>query len=208
MNAKVLIVEGPSGVGKSTLIDAVLRKYVSENKKIRSLLHLTQAHTYGPLATHEDTNTLTKEMNQSHLWQIQKILKWSVASIEEEHKATFFCIIDTLHITHCVRPGVITWADVEDYDFRLKQLDCKVIFLKALPETIWQRGILPRRNERFITNYGQKFGKSPTEIHRYFIGEQERLEQLTLNSQLDTLYLAAEGDIQRAVESAYDFWMQ
>jgi len=208
MNARIVIVEGTSGVGKSTLIDAVLRKYVFEHKKIRSLMHLTQAHTYGPLAAAEDNLTLTKEMNQSHLLQIQKMLKWSVEAVEEEHKPKFFCMIDTLHITHCVRPGVIKWADVEACDFELHRLDCKLVFIKATPETIWQRGIQPRRNEQFITSYSQKFGKTPEDIHRYFIGEQERLEQLTRQSRLNTLILAAEDDFQTAVLNAYDFWLQ
>jgi GTPase SAR1 family protein len=50
---KALLIEGTSGVGKSTLIDALIRRHVnsSTQRKIRSLIHLAQSHTYGPLAS-------------------------------------------------------------------------------------------------------------------------------------------------------------
>src|SRR5580693_3955141 len=120
MNARILIVEGTSGIGKSTLIDGLLRKYLKENKKIRSLLHLTQANTYGPLAIDEDQNTLTKEMTKAHLDNIYNLLHWSATSLKKEHKIKFFGIIDTLHLTHCVRPGIIGWNDVRVFDGMLK----------------------------------------------------------------------------------------
>src|SRR5271154_209073 len=102
MHSKILIVEGTLGIGKSTLIDGLLRKYISDNKKIRSLLHLTQANTYGPLVIDEDQNTLTKEMNKVHLNKIYHLLYWFVSSLKNEHKIKFFGMVDTLHLTHCV----------------------------------------------------------------------------------------------------------
>jgi len=62
---KALLVEGTSGVGKSTLIDALIRRHVdtASARKIRSLVHLAQSHTYGPLATPEDKGTLTADEN-------------------------------------------------------------------------------------------------------------------------------------------------
>ena len=54
--SRVLLVEGTSGVGKSTLIDRLLRRFVALQppRRLRTLLHLTQAHTYGPRAPLED----------------------------------------------------------------------------------------------------------------------------------------------------------
>jgi predicted ATPase len=66
---KGLIVEGTSGVGKSTLIDALLRHHatVAEPRRMRSIMHLAQSHIYGPLAWGEDDGTLTIAENQRHL---------------------------------------------------------------------------------------------------------------------------------------------
>jgi len=208
MNARILIVEGTSGIGKSTLIDGLLRKYISENKKIRSLLHLTQANTYGPLAIDEDNNTLTKEMNRTHLGNIFNLLDWLVSSLKTEHnKVKFFGIIDTLHLTHCVRPGVVAWNDIRDYDSRFKSIECKLVFMSAQPKTIWGRGIVPRINENFITNYGKKFGNNSNAIHQYFINEQTTLEKLVASSQLNKIYIQAEDDLEKNIEISYNFWV-
>ena len=207
MNAKILILEGTSGIGKSTLIDALLRKYISENNKIRSFLHLTQANTYGPLAIHEDNSTLTKEMNEAHLDNIYNLLNWSVSSLKDEHKVKFFGIVDTLHLTHCVRPGIIDWSDIQEYDTRLKTIECKIIFITAEPQTIWDRGIAPRINEQFITVYAKKFGRNINEIYRYFINEQVQLEKLVAKSCLDKIYISAEDNFEKNIEKSYNFWL-
>jgi len=207
MNTQILIVEGTSGVGKSTLIDALIRKYVSGNKKIRSLLHLTQAHTYGPLAEDEDRHSLTKEKNLVHLDSIYNLLNWSTISIKTEHKVKFFALLDTLHLTHCVRPGVLHWDDIKEYDAKLKSIDCKLIYLYAHPQTIWDRGIEPRQHEQFITGYGKKFGNNLNEIHQYFINEQILLEKLYSNSQLNKMDIHVEDDLDFNVEKCFNFWI-
>jgi predicted GTPase len=50
---QALLIEGTSGIGKSALIDALIRRHVTTAapRKIRGLVHLAQSHTYGPLAT-------------------------------------------------------------------------------------------------------------------------------------------------------------
>jgi hypothetical protein len=50
--SRLLLVEGTSGVGKSTPIDELIRRSVASQppRKLRTLLHLTKPHTYGPLA--------------------------------------------------------------------------------------------------------------------------------------------------------------
>jgi thymidylate kinase len=206
---KVLLVEGTSGVGKSTLIDALVRKHVNSSKtrKLRSMLHLAQSHTYGPLARPEDARTLTVEENQRHLERIVGTLEWLHASVQEHSTPWCFVILDTLHLTHCVRPGIARWSDIETFDQRLAALDCKLLFLKASPTGIWERGIQPRTNEQFLMQYARKFGQTHEEIHQYFIREQNLLDELFSRSSMSKLGIDNERPAEEVIEEAFTFWM-
>src|SRR5580693_6516957 len=159
---KGLLVEGTSGGGKSTLIDALIRRHIGRAtpRKIRSLIHLTQSHTYGPLAIPEDRGTLTVAENLQHLDRIVSVIEWFHASVQEHSRPWCFVIVDTLHLTHCVRPGIVRWSDVEPYDQRLAALGCKTLFLQGSADTIWERGIKPRLDQQFIQEYARKFGRT------------------------------------------------
>lgn len=204
---KALLVEGTSGVGKSTLIDALVRQHVeiSNPRKIRSLVHLAQSHTYGPLAVGEDKGTLTPEENVRHLDRIVSMLEWLHASVQEHTRPWCFVIIDALHLTHCVRPGVVKWDDVKSVDRRLAALDCKLLFLKASPSALWERGIMPRVNEQFM-QYARKFGESHEAIHRYFVEEQDILAELFTRSSMPKLILNNENAAERMLSKAAAFW--
>jgi ABC-type dipeptide/oligopeptide/nickel transport system ATPase component len=208
MHSKILIIEGTSGVGKSFLADALLRNYITENKKIRSLLYLRQAHIYGPLAVDEDRCSLTNEMNKRHLDQIYNVLQCLALSLESEAKVKLYCLIDTLHLTHCFRPGIIEWGDVSEYDTKLMQIECKLIFIKAKLATIWARGIVPRLNEQFMLDYAKKYGNTTEAILQYFIKEQQDLEKLVTKCKLEKIYLDAEDDFELNMRKAYHFWIK
>jgi hypothetical protein len=205
---KGIIVEGTSGVGKSTLIDALLRRHAatSEPRRIRSVMHLAQSHTYGPLAWGEDDGTLTVEENQRHLERIVSTIEWLHQSVREQRKPWCFVILDTLHLTHCMRPGVVKWSDVAPYDSRLAGLGCKLVFLHANGETIEERGLTPRVNEQFLQVYAKKFGGNLQEIHRYFVREQERLEELVARSALQKLLVQNNPGEADVIERVYRFW--
>src|SRR5215510_9655275 len=74
---KALLVEGVPGIGKSTLIDAMIRRYIDSAgpRKIRTLVHLSQTYTYGPLAPAEDNGTLTVAENLRLLERITGLLE-------------------------------------------------------------------------------------------------------------------------------------
>jgi hypothetical protein len=204
---KALLVEGTSGVGKSTLIDALIRRHVTSSKprKIRTLVHLAQSHTYGPLAVSEDKG-LTVEENLRHLKRIVGMMEWLHASVQEHARPWCFVVIDTLHLTHCVRPGVTTWSDVEPFDRRLAALGCKLLFLRVAPATIWERGIVPRLQEQFIREYARKFGRTHEEIHQHFIREQETQSALFARSAMPKLSLQNDGASENVIAEAGAFW--
>jgi hypothetical protein len=204
---KALLVEGTSGVGKSTLIDGLLRRHVeSAPRKIRSLVHLAQSHTYGPLAVREDCG-LTVEENVQHLDRIVNMLEWLHAGVQEHKRPWCFVVIDTLHLTHCVRPGVVKWGDVAEFDGRMAALGCKLLFLQASPQAIWERGIEPRMQEQFLLEYARKFGKNHQEIHSYFVREQERLSDLFSNSVMAKTLVRNDCGVEDSVDAAYQFWI-
>jgi thymidylate kinase len=207
---KALLIEGTSGAGKSTLIDALLRRHVAsaQPRKIRSVVHLAQSHTYGPLAVPEDKGTLTVAENARHEDRIVNMLEWLHAGVEGHDKPWCFAVIDTFHLTHCVRPGVVKWKDVEAFDRRLAALGCKLLFLEVSPAAIWERGILARGNEQFILEYAKKFGRNREEIHQYFVSEQETLKNLFERSSMPKLLLGNQGAPEQAADVAYDFWME
>jgi hypothetical protein len=206
---KALLIEGTSGIGKSTLIDGLLRRHVSDarERKIRTLYHMAQTHTYGPLARQEDAGTLTVEQNLRHLDRIVSQLEWLHAGAQEHDRPFCFVLLDTLHLTHCVRPGVVGWPDVAAIDRRLAGIGCKLLFLGATPDAIWERGIVPRMDQQFIQVYAQKFGKTLEEIHHYFVREQERLGDLARRSVMPGLSLHNEGPPGSLVEQVYRFWI-
>ena len=205
---KALLVEGTSGVGKSALIDALIRRHVAAvpPRKIRTLVHLAQSHTYGPLAIPEDRGTLTVGENLRHLERIVSHLEWLYTSVQEHAKPWCFVVIDTLHLTQCVRPGIVGWNDVAPFDQRLAAIGCKLLFLKASATALWERGILPRTNEQFIREYARKFGATHEEIHRHFMKEQETLVNLFERSCMAKLLLDSEDAPEIILDQAFRFW--
>ncbi len=207
---QALLVEGTSGVGKSTLIDDLMRRHITAAvpRKIRSLVHLAQSHTYGPLAVAEDRGMLTVDENLRHLERIVGIAEWLHASVQEHTRPWCFLLIDTLHLTHCVRPGVVKWNDVAPYDARLAALGCKLVFLQSSPKEIWQRGIEPRMKEQFILEYAKKFGGTLEQIHEYFVREQDAMAQLVAQSAMPKLQLRSDGAPECVADAAHKFWSE
>jgi hypothetical protein len=206
---QALLVEGTSGVGKSTLIDALIRRHVgtAAPRKIRSVVHLAQSHTYGPLAVSEDRG-LTVDENLLHLERIVGAAEWLHASVQEHTRPWCFLLIDTLHLTHCVRPGVVKWRDVAPYDARLAALGCKMLFLQTSPKEIWERGIKPRMKEQFILEYAKKLGGTLEEIHEYFVREQDAMAGLFAQSAMPKLQLSSDGAAEGVLDAAHKFWSE
>lgn|GEM_PF-1142323 len=207
---KALLIEGTSGVGKSTLIDALIRRHVASSlpRKIRSVVHLAQSHTYGPLAVAEDRGALTVAENLRHLDRIVSLLEWLSVSVQEHTKPWCFVVVDTLHLTHCVRPGVVRWDDISGIDRRLAALGCKLVSLQASSQRIWQRGIEPRADQQFLLEYAKKFGQTNEEIHAYFVREQQVLGDLFSRSAMPKLLLQNEGSVEEILAQVYQFWVE
>lgn len=210
---RILLVEGVPGTGKTSIINSLVRRYAENTVLIRSLLHLTQAHTYHPLSPDEPDgpdkidDALAAAQNLAHLERIFDLVSWMASLVSYEQRKVFLCTIDTLHITHCFRPGVLSWERVASFDRRLAGLGCKLLFLRATRETIWERTILGRKDNRFITHYGQRYGESLEEIHSYYAQEQESMLTLVERTRIETKILDCERSVADLSEEAFDYWM-
>jgi hypothetical protein len=204
---KALLVEGVPGIGKSTVIDALIRRHANSTapRKIRTLVHLAQSHTYGPLARAEDSGTLTVEQSVAHLERIAGIIEWLHAGVQEHRKPWCFVVIDTLHLTHCLRPGVVEWTDVVPIDRRLAQVGCKLLLLTGTRDTIWRRSIEDRTESQFL-EYARKFGRTDADLHAHFAGEQVKFRGMFERSEMPRISMSNDGDVEDVVDTAYRFW--
>ncbi|HZX68501.1 MAG TPA: hypothetical protein VFE70_06430 [Candidatus Elarobacter sp.] len=203
-----MLVEGIPGIGKSTLIDALIRRHVAEAppRKLRTLVHLAQTHTYGPLAVREDAGTLTVRDNVDHLGQITTFLEWLHASVQHPQHPSGYVLVDTLHLTHCLRPGVVRWTDVEEVDRRLAALGCKLLVLSAGDQVVRERTIHARRETQFLSEYARKFGNTSDELHAHFMREGKVFAELYDRSAMPKLMLSNDGALGDVLDEVDSFW--
>ena len=204
-----LLMEGVPGIGKSTLIDALIRRHVdsSDRRRIRSFLHLARTHSYGPLAPAADRNTLTLEANLQLLERIAQTLEWLHADLQHSAKPCFV-LIDCLHLTHCLRPGILTWDGAAPFDLRLAMIGCKLLLLTGSKETIWNRGIRGRADSQFLTQYALKFGQIQQQIHAHFVEEQAEFVRMFSQSVMDKRLFENDDCLDNIIEAAYTFWLE
>jgi thymidylate kinase len=204
----LLLVEGIPTSGKSTLIDALVREHVNSApvRTIRTLVSLTQDHTGGPLNPAEDSGTLTREDTIAHLHAVVEHVSWFVEAAARGGMPQPFIVLDTLHLTNCVRRGP-EWEDVRTLDADLARLGGKLLLLKTSPQTAWTR-MFDGRPERaaFSEGYARRFGKTPEEIHRYFMHEQVRMENLYEMSSLQKRVIDADQPLANYLGMVRDFW--
>jgi hypothetical protein len=204
---KALLVEGVPGIGKSTVVDAMIRRYINSAgpRKIRTFVHLSQTYTYGPLAPAEDAGPLTVADNMRLLEHVAGLLEWLYADLGFSDKQSFV-LIDCLHLTHCLRPGVLTWPEALAIDRRLAAANCKLLLLRATPETIWSRSIQAQAGSQFL-EYARKFGRTDAELHRHFVAEQEQLLGMFEQSAMMRTAIQNDGELRETVDQAYGFWL-
>ncbi len=117
-----------------------------------------------------------------------------------------FSIVDTLHFTHCLRPGVVSWPDVEDFDRRLGAIGFKVLLLTGERETLRVRSIEARVGSQFLEDYARRFGNTNDEILDHFVSEQVKINQLSMLTNMRVAHVSAAVDLHTASAVAFDFW--
>lgn len=203
-----LLVEGIPGIGKSSLLDALVRRHLDlvAAGKARTLVHLSQAHTMGPLAAAGDAGALDPKGSRQHLEHVVAMLEWLHESVQGQHQPSAFVLIDTLHLTHCLRPGVLAWREVAAFDQRLAALGCRLLLLRGAADVVWKRCIKARASWWLNSEYARRFGRTHDQVHRYFLGEQQRFEEMAAESGLPTLVADNNGALQDIIDRAHEQW--
>jgi hypothetical protein len=159
----------------------------------------------GPLVRAEDAATLTAEQNREHLDRIVGMIEWMHDSVQDQRQPSGFVVVDTLHLTQCLHPGLLTWSDVESVDRRLAALGCKLLLLRGSTDVIWQRCIQARAHWWLKGEYAKRFGRTHEDFHAYFVGEQERFSEMAKRSLLQTLVLDNDGQVDDVIDRAHEF---
>jgi hypothetical protein len=208
---RLLLIEGVPGIGKSTLVDRLLRHYVANEAsgRLRTLVSLAQTHTYGPLVQREDAGTLTARENLAHLESIAATVEWLERTGRDQPRPKTFVTVDTLHLTHCLRPGVLQWSDVADIDRRLANAGCKLLLLDAADETVRARTVLARAETEFIRGYALgRFGDSGEALVAHFCRERDRFREMFSLSVMVKLRLQAERSAAELTDAGARFWLR
>ena len=207
--SRILLVEGVAGIGKSTTIDRLVRDYVAREPhgKIRTVVTLAQTHTYGPLARGEDARTLTREESIAHLDRIVSWIEWLAEHAQGQNRTKCVILVDTLHLTHCLRPGVVQWTDVVAFDERLAAIGCKLLLLDADDDTVRTRTVMGRADTEFIRDYARgRFGSSDDALIAHFQRERDRFREMFDASAMRKQRLVAEAAIDAVAAAAFAWW--
>jgi hypothetical protein len=117
------------------------------------------------------------------------------------------CLLESLHLTLGVRPGLLSESQLRDFDGKLAAIGCKLILIKVTPQALWQRCIWERRKNGFITKYGRKYGSTLQEIHHYYVDEQQHMLELFEQSSMTKLLIDGDASPEVSAERAYQFWV-
>lgn len=178
-----VLVEGVCGSGKSTLIDGIA---VAMSEHGASLVVMSQKDTYGPIAPLEDAGCLDDQRNVEVL---RDVVAGARIVLED---GPVILLIDTLHLTQAVRPGVLSAQSFHEIDASLASIGARVVFLVAKEETIRRRTIDGRRGTGFA-GYAARFGATDDELVAHFAREQRTMRRIwTERSELDGVVLDAD----------------
>jgi len=191
----LLLVEGTCGVGKSTLRRAL--------QAHRPLLHVGPRSTYAPLVPAEDAGTLDDRANAEHLERVVAELR----ALGAAHPATTLVLVETLHVTQRLRPGVLSPASFRAVDDALRELGCRTLLLHAPAAVLVDRVIAQRRGTGFA-RYASRFGTTEADVGNYFVREQARMRDLVAReSRLPWRALATTDAPQTLARAALAFAM-
>ena len=119
---RFLIIEGAMGTGKTSVAGHLIKKATANMQDMASIVYLNASITYAPLKAEEKTMPTTVEDNIAHLERICDTLTWLAEAAALYGTTDQWCCVDSLHITQCLRPGLLSIRQAMDFDARLKKI--------------------------------------------------------------------------------------
>jgi len=188
-SAPVVLVEGTCGAGKTTLIKAIEK--LAEARGVATAM-FSQRETYAPIAPSEDLGILDDELNR-------RILEGLLHSIRTRATGLGMgglVLVDTLHITQYVRPGVLSSQSYLTLASQAQQFVSLVVVLLARPSTLRERTVEGRRGTGFA-RYAAKFASEDDASVEYFLGEQSQILELVRKApRVCSLELTSESPVE------------
>ena len=118
-------------------------------------------------------------------------------------------VVDTLHLTQCLRPGVLEWDDVAAIDRRLSALVARLLLLDADDDTVRRRTVEARAETEFIRGYSLgRFGEDEDGVVRHFLRERDRFRELFDPSALVKQRISAETPAATIIDAALTLWLE
>lgn len=190
--ARGLIIEGISGSGKSSVLQALLQYSQGKENLPQSRLVLTEYHTQRVLERKEQEGSLGPGDHLALLEELVAFLEgleqrrqgrgWTQGVLAE---ADFFFILERFHLTHVFRFPYMSWEMVQPLDQRLKGLNATLILLTVRAEVLEKR-LFSRRHTCWL-NYLQRYGSTPAAIVDAFLERQELARDLAARSSLPVI---------------------
>ena len=158
----ILLVEGTCGAGKTTLSAALARK--------EGVQLLPQRLTYGVVAPLEQLRALDDGLNHVLLG---RLIDW----LKRTDRPDRWLVVDSLHLTQWVRPGVLGLSSFASIDKQLARIGARGVLLVVTRETVRQRVIVGRAKTPFRT-YAAKWAPDDAALLARFVAEQETMKEV------------------------------
>ena len=209
-----LILEGVSGSGKTTVLQALLRSERYLERGYLSSLVLTEHHTQRVLEPKQRREGLSVEDNvgllRCHLETIRALeahlrrTDWAAGG-RTRHRVSY--VLERFHLTHVYHYPHVAWGDVEDVDGALARLGCKLCLLTADRSVLEERVTDARKNPEWRRHLAS-LGADRREVVDHLVAQQEAFLEICRASSMP--YIVVDTSRTRGPEAAEEisaFWL-
>lgn len=211
-NISGLILEGICGTGKSTIFRSIIQSRRFVQKSFLSSVILSEHQTQRVLERKEREYGLTQSDNISLLDQHVTYLELARDRLEQMPWCTnnrtnmrIPFILERFHFTHVYHYEHMSWQDVQEIDFRLAKLNCKLCLL-TVDDSMLKHRIITSRDADW-RDYLSRYGGKDDEIIEYYSIQQRMLLDLCGLSALETLVVdTTESTVEETLDQVLSFW--
>lgn len=214
-NMAGLILEGVSGSGKSTVLEATLRSESYLDRGYLSSVVLSEHHTQRVLEAKERSEGLNVEDNVALLRQHLDVVHTMHSRLQRmqwgalgklRHRACY--AMERFHLTHVCHYEHMRWEYVKDIDEALSEIGCKLCLLRVDDGEIEERVVSLRRNQEWRAYLGSR-GPTGDHLVDYYVTQQEQLLDLCEASSMPcTTINTSRKEVDEVVADLSALWLE